>query len=130
MDIAIDLNGLKKTEATKIKIDELVDQIKELCASEDCGDKAAAIIFYDYNERAKKDELTAYTHGNAAALGYGMIKAIISATKSGSKTEEAQIALLITLAAELIDKAYNTAKTLELGMLALSAKEIVKKYMK
>ena len=54
MDISIDLNGLKKTEATKIKIDELVDQIKELHASEDCGDKAAAIIFYDYNERAKK----------------------------------------------------------------------------
>ena len=129
MDIAIDLNGLKKTEATKIKIEELVDQIKELCASEDCGDKAAAIIFYDYNERAKKDELTAYTHGNAAVLGYGMIKTIISATKSGSKTDKAKVALLMVLAAKLIDEAYSTAKTPELGMLVLSANQIVKKFM-
>ena len=129
MDIAIDLNGLKKTEAKKIKIDELVDQIKELCASEDCGDKAAAIIFYDYNERAKKDELTAYTHGNAVTLGLGMIKTIISAIKSGSKTDRAQVALLMVLAAELIDEAYSTAKTPELGMLALIANQIVKKYM-
>ena len=129
MDIAIDLNGLKKTEATKIKIDELVDQIKELHASDDCGDKAAAIIFYDYNERAKKDELTAYTHGNAVTLGLGMIKTIISAIKSGSKTDRAQVALLMVLAAELIDEAYSTAKTPELGMLALIANQIVKKYM-
>lgn len=129
MDIAIDLNGLKKTEATKIKIEELVDQIKELCASEDCGDKAAAIIFYDYNERAKKDELTAYTHGNAAVLSYGMIKTIISATKSGSKTDKAKVALLMMLAAQLIDEAYSTSKTPELGMLALIANQIVKKYM-
>lgn len=129
MDITIDLNGLKKTEATKIKIEELVDQIKELCASEDCGDKAAAIIFYDYNERAKKDELTTYTHGNAAVLGYGMIKTIISATKSGSKTDKAKVALLMVLAAQLIDEAYNTAKTPELRMLALCIDQLVKEFM-
>ena len=129
METTIDLGALKGSNAAECKIDALVSQIKVLNASKDCGDKAAAIIFYDYNERAKKDELTAYTHGNAAVLSYGMIKTIISATKSGSKTDKAKVALLMMLAAQLIDEAYSTSKTPELGMLALIANQIVKKYM-
>ena len=129
METTIDLGTLKGSNAAECKIDALVSQIKVLNASKDCGDKAAAIIFYDYNERAKKDELTAYTHGNAAVLSYGMIETIISATKSGSKTDKAKVALLMMLAAQLIDEAYSTSKTPELGMLALIANQIVKKYM-
>ena len=129
METTIDLGALKGSNAAECKIDALVSQIKVLNASGDRQDQAAAIVFYDDNGESGKDELTAYTHGNAVTLGAGMIKTIISATKSGSKTDKAKVALLMMLAAQLIDEAYSTSKTPELGMLALSVNQIVKKFM-
>ena len=129
METTIDLGALKGSNAAECKIDALVSQIKVLSASKDCGDQAAAIIFYDNNGESEKDELTAYTHGNAVTLGAGMIQTIITVAKSSSKTDRARVALLMVLAAQLIDEAYSTAKTPELGMLALSVNQIVKKFM-
>ena len=129
METTIDLGALKGSNAAECKIDALVSQIKVLNASGDRQDQAAAIAFYDDNGESGKDELTAYTHGNAVTLGAGMIQTIITVAKSSSKTDRAQVALLMVLAAKLIDEAYSTAKTPELGMLALSANQIVKKFM-
>ena len=129
METTIDLGALKGSNAAECKIDALVSQIKVLSASKDCGDQAAAIIFYDNNGDSEKDELTAYTHGNAVTLGAGMIQTIVTVAKSSSKTDRAQVALLMVLAAKLIDEAYSTAETPELGMLALSVNQIVKKFM-
>ena len=129
METTIDLGALKGSNAAECKIDALVSQIKVLSASKDCGDQAAAIVFCDDNGESWKDELTAYTHGNAVTLGVGMIQTIVTVAKSSSKTDRAQVALLMALAAKLIGEAYSTAKTPELGMLALSANQIAKKFM-
>jgi hypothetical protein len=129
METTIDLGALKGSNAAECKIDALVDKIKTLNASGDRQDQAAAIVFYDDNGESGKDELTAYAHGNAVTLGAGMIQTIITAAKSSSKTDKAQVALLMVLAANLIDAANKTAKAPELEMLALSANQIVKKFI-
>lgn len=129
METTIDLGALKGSNAAECKIDALVSQIKVLSASKDCGDQAAAIVFCDDNGESGKDELTAYTHGNAVTLGAGMIQTIVTVAKSSSKTDKAKVALLMMLAAQLIDEAYSTSKTPELGMLALSVNQIIKKFM-
>ena len=125
METTIDLGAL----AAECEIDALVDKIKTLNASGDCQHQAAAIVFYDDNGESGKDELTAYTHGNAVTLGAGMIQTIITVAKSSSKTDRAQVARLMALAAKLIDEAYNTAKTPELRMLALGVDQLIKKFM-